>query len=340
SWTEGGADEKEAGVARWVFEHGRPAGFGTDTLPSAKGWHLPLRGSKGPVGVLAVALAEHAAPLLPSQRQLLETFVSQTALALERAKLAEEAASARLAAATERQRSALLSTLSHDLRTPLAAVTGAAATLLQDGGLPEDARRELLEAIREEADRLGRLVADLLELTRLESGTIEARKEWQPLEEVVGSALQRVEPMLGARDVKVDLPDAMLLVPIDAALLEHVFVNVLENAAKYTPPDSPIEVRARADADGAIVEVLDRGPGIPPEEAERIFDKFYRLPGEASPGTGLGLTVSRAIVQAHGGRMWVERRPGGGAAFRFTLPFGGAPPEPDRRESRDLGERP
>ncbi len=320
------ADPKELAVAAWVYANGLPAGRGTETLPAARGSYLPISGSGRPLGVLGLE-----APLgRPSVRQLAETLVAQTGVALERAGLAATAASARVSVETERMRSALLSTVSHDLRTPLASITGAAGAILSAGDAMDDAtRRGLLASIRDEGDRLGRLVSDLLDLTRLEGGALAVRKEWYPLEEVVASALQRTRPRLEGRDVRLDLPREVLLVRIDGVLLEQVVVNLLENAAKHTPAGSPVEIRLVSTEREASITVLDRGPGIPPGEEERIFEEFHRVDtGRPVEGAGLGLAVCRAIVRAHGGRIQATNRPGGGAAFRVTLPRDDAPPAP------------
>jgi two-component system sensor histidine kinase KdpD len=322
-------DEKDRGVVEWVWQHDQPAGMCTDTLPSAHALYVPLRGSRGKLGVLGVAPNEPRRFVDPDQRQLLETFASQAAGALERVRLAEEAQRAQVDMAAERMRSSLLSSVSHDLRTPLAVVTGAASTLLEDDArLGAPARRELLETIHEETKRLARVVSNLLDMTRLASGTLCVKKEWQPLEEVVGSALGRVEDRLGSRKVDVHLPEDLPLVPLDAVLLEQVLINLLENATKYTPEEQPIEISARAEDYRVVVEVADRGPGIPKDEVEHIFEKFYRLPrdGTKPGGTGLGLAICRGVVEAHGGKIWVENRDGGGAAFRFSLPIEGTPP--------------
>jgi two-component system sensor histidine kinase KdpD len=325
-----GAD-KEMAVARWVLENARPAGAGTDTLPGADGLYIPLSGRRGTMGVLAVALGKRPAPLEPSQRQLLDVFVNQAALALERAMLAQEAERAQVSAETERTRSTLLSSVSHDLRTPLAAVTGAATSLLDAGGtLGEAARRDLLETIRDEADHLNRIVANLLEITRLESGPVALRKEWYPLEDLIDAVAARIEPRLRGREVTLNLPDAILQVPLEATLVEQVLINLLENALKYTPAGSPLEISARAANGDVLVEVADRGPGIPPGEEERIFHRYYRAAATgAIAGSGLGLAVCRAAVEAHGGRIWATNREGGGAVFRFTLPIEGEPPAED-----------
>jgi two-component system sensor histidine kinase KdpD len=188
-------------------------------------------------------------------------------------------------------------------------------------------RKDLLETLSEEADRLNRLVNNLLEMTRLESGTLQVRKEWHPLEEVVGAALSRLAKPLGDRAVTTRLPADLSLVPIDDVLLEQVLINLLDNAMKHTPDGSPLEITACAEGGTVTVEIADRGPGLALGDEERVFDKFYRGPGLTSRGAGLGLAICRGIVEAHGGRTWAENRPGGGVAFRFTIPLTGTPPD-------------
>jgi two-component system sensor histidine kinase KdpD len=330
-----GADERERAVARWASEHAQEAGRGTQTLPGAQGFYLPLVGTRRTLGVLGVNLAQRREPPAPSQRQLLETYVAQTALALDRSLLVEEAAQATLAAERELTRSGLLSAVSHDLRTPLASIQGSATALLEEAGhLEPDARRELLETIRDESARLGRLVGDLLDLTRLESGEPRVRKEWHSVEELVGSALSRLEEPLRGREVRIDLPDEVLLVPADPLLAEQVLWNLLENAAKHTPPGTPVEVAARRVEGGVEMVVADRGPGIPPGEEQRIFEKFYRTAdGRRAAGAGLGLAICHAAARAHGGWIRAENRPGGGARFVLFLPAGEPPPRDPEADS-------
>jgi two-component system sensor histidine kinase KdpD len=317
------ASEREMAAARWVHENGRLAGHGTQTLPSAEGLYIPLIGTAGHLGVFAIAMAKRADPPTPSQWQVLETFVAQTALALERALLVQRSAIAQVAMETERTRGELLSAVTHDVRTPLAAIRGAAETLLDDQGrIGEAARREMLETVRDESQRLSRLIGELLDLTRLESGVLPARKEPYPVDELFDSALSRLERELAGRVITCDLPDEVLLVPVDAVLMEQVLFNLLENAAKYSAPGTPIDVRARREPEGVVLEVADRGPGLPVGQEEKVFEKFYRADdGSRAAGTGLGLTVCRAIVRAHGGTITAENRAGGGALFRVMLPF-------------------
>lgn len=310
-------DEKERSVAQWVFELGQSAGLGTQTLPVVDALYAPLIGAEGTVGVLRVQPRIRERLLIPDQMLLLEAFAHQIALALEVDRLQESARQADVRAETERLRSSLLSSISHDLRTPLAAILGSATSLLQDGG---GKGKELLENIRDEAERLSRLVHNLLETTRLESGAVHLKKELHSIEEVVGTALSRLEKSLGQREVKTALGEDLPLVPLDAILMEQVFVNLLDNAARHTPAATPIDVSARVTQDALVVEVSDRGPGLAPADLTRVFEKFYRAK-EAGAGAGLGLAICKAVIDAHGGRIWAENREGGGAAFRFSLPL-------------------
>jgi two-component system, OmpR family, sensor histidine kinase KdpD len=321
-------DAKERGVVEWVWANEKPAGLCTDTLPSSAGLYLPLRETRGRVGVLGVYPADRHRFVDPEQRALLDLFATQVASALERARLAEDAQRVQLQMQTERLRSSLLSSVSHDLRTPLAVITGAASVLTQtDPEVAPDVRRELSETIHEEAHRLNRLVRNLLDMTKITSGAMKVAKEWQPLEEVIGAVLDRMEDSLRGRPISVRLPKDLPLVPIDAVLIEQVFINILENAAKYTPKESPLDISAHKDGAAVVVDVGDRGPGIPPEHLVDIFEKFYRLPREGeSGGAGLGLAISRGIVEAHGGSIWAENREGGGAVFHFSIPIDGTPP--------------
>jgi two-component system sensor histidine kinase KdpD len=318
----------EQGVAEWVHDHGQAAGLGTETLPGAKGLYLPLKTSQGIVGVLGIYPQQPQRLVSPDQFHLLETFANQTSLAVERARLAEETEQTRVQIETERLRNSLLSSVSHDLRTPLSAITGAASTLIEKNEVldPQD-RLELAQMTYEEAERLNRLVGNLLDMTRLESGGVQLEKEWQPLEEVLGTTLGRLGKQMDNHPVTVHLPPDLPLVPFDSMLIEQVLVNLMENAIKYTPPGSPIEISASRGAHEMVVEVVDHGPGLPPGSEERVFDKFYRAQPANVRGVGLGLTICRGIVQAHGGRIWAENRLDGGAAFRFTLPLDSEPPE-------------
>ena len=315
----------EESIAQWVFDHGHKAGLRTDAHAEATALYLPLRGARETFGVLAV-LPELGSNMenrifLPEQQQLLEVFASQTALAIERTLSHRSAEETRVHMQTEQMRSSLLSAMSHDLRTPLASITGAASTLRsQNDRLPLETKQELLESISDEAERLSRLVGNLLDMTRFESGGVELRRDFYPLEEIVGTVLQRMEPQLQGRTVTTDLAENLPMVFVDDVLIGQVLWNLLENAAKYTPPGSPLELAAFDAPEAVIIEVRDRGPGIPPGEEERIFEKFYRGKSDNVRGAGLGLPICRAIVQAHRGTIQALGRQGGGTTFRISLP--------------------
>ncbi|MET0592126.1 MAG: sensor histidine kinase KdpD [Polyangiaceae bacterium] len=322
--------DKEEGVIRWVLAHRKAAGFGTTTLAGSSGLYLPLLAAGADataLGVLAVYASDAERLADPEQQRLADAFATQIAAAVERARLAEETERARVQIEAEQLRSTLLSSVSHDLRTPLAVMKGAASTLLaDDAALSSALRKDLHVALLEETERLERQVQNLLDMTRLESGSVRLKKEWYSLQEIVGATWSRMESRLAKRAVTIGV-DADLMVPVDNVLIEQVLGNLLENAAKYTPVGSPIDVTAARGDDEIVVSVADRGPGVPSDERELIFDKFHRGPSERTKGgVGLGLTICRAVVVAHGGRIWVEDRDGGGATFRFSLPLEGNPP--------------
>jgi two-component system sensor histidine kinase KdpD len=318
-------ETRELAVAEWSFRHEQRAGLGTDTLPGAAAVYLPLPGSEGPVGVLGVKPEASLVPLSPVRFDLLETLARLIAAPLERSRLATRAEQARVAAETERLRSTLLSSVSHDFRTPLAAITGAASSLRDERPLDHEARTELVHTIEEEAGRLDRLVTNLLHMTRLEAGEIRPARDWHSLEEIIGSAVRRMEPALDGRRLETTLSDDLPLLWIDATLVEQVFVNLLDNAARYTPPSSRIRISAHRHDDGVAVEVVDDGPGLPPGDELRVFEKFFRK-GGAQGGFGLGLSICRAAIEAHGGSIRAENQRPHGAVFRFTLPAAGEPP--------------
>jgi two-component system sensor histidine kinase KdpD len=325
-------DEKERAVAEWVWQHGKDAGLGTDTLPSATALYLPLEGSDGRLGVLGIVPAHESRLADEHDRQHLEAFIGQIAAALDRARLSVQAHQAQLRVEAEQLRNSLLSSVSHDLRTPLAVITGTATTLTDDR-LEPAVRHDLAETIVQEAERLNRLVRNLLDVTRLEAGALHVDKEWQPLEEVIGSSIAVVERLLGERPISTDV-SRELVAPFDAVLVQQVLVNLLENAAKYTAPNSAISITARRTDDEVEIVVADRGPGLPGGDEARIFEKFYRAEKGKGGGAGLGLTICKGVVTAHGGRIWAESRKGGGAAFHFTLPAAGAPPKLELPDSQ------
>ncbi len=318
----------EAAVARWVYDHSQAAGLSTTTLPNARGLYLPLAAAETNIGVLGVYPGQADRFTATDQLEFLQTVAHQMALAIERARLEAETERVQIEIETERLRNALLSSVSHDLRTPLASITGAVSSLLEDNNmLDSHTRHELAQVAFEEAERLNRLLSNLLEMTRLEAGSLEVRKEWQPLDEVVGTALSHLNPRLDGHTITTNIPPDLPPIPLDDALIAQVIINLLENAVKYTPAGSNILLSASADSTEALVEVADRGPGLPPGNEQRVFDKFYRVRPTTASGVGLGLTVCAGIIKVHGGRIWAENRPGGGAVFRFTLPLDGGPPE-------------
>ncbi len=322
-------NEQELGVAQWVYDHAEPAGLGTLTLPGARATYLPLMGTTGAIGVMGVLPERAPRWAEPDQRQLLEAFANQTALALERTLLAEQSAHDRRRADEERLRNALLSSVSHDLRTPLGVITGAVSTALETPDLTEPARRELLQSAQEEAQRLHRLVSNLLDITRLEAGSLDLHTEWTPMEEVVGAALNRKELAAEAHRVRVSLTEDLPLVAMDGVLMEQLLLNLLDNALKYSPPGSPVDIKAWAAGKSLTLSVSDQGPGIPPGEEERIFEKLAR--GQAAtnrPGAGLGLAICKGIATAHGGSIQAVNHPQGGAQFLVSLPLGTPPQIP------------
>ncbi len=311
-------------VAQWVADHGRRAGLGSDTLPAAPGLYVPLGRERGTVGVLAVLPSNVRRVLLPEQSHLLETFAGQIALALERAHLAEVAEQSSLAAERETLRNTLLASISHDLRTPLAVMAGAGSTLAQHGAsLNEATRIELARSIESKAREMSELVSNVLDLVRFESGQVQLRRDWQTLDDLVGSALSRDADKLAAYPVEVRLNPDLPPVYVDATLIVQLFVNLFDNIVKYTPPGTHVTVSAIADGGRGLLQVWvdDDGPGLPPGDPARLFDKFQRGSGEAAAvGVGLGLAICQAIVRAHGGSIEAQQRESGGARFAFTLP--------------------
>ena len=309
-------------IAQWVLDHGRKAGLGTDTLPAARGLYVPLSDDRERLGVLAVLPTNPRRVLLPEQLHLLETFAGQIGLALERARLAETAEGARLAAERESLRNTLLASISHDLRTPLAVLAGAGSMLAEHGAdLDAGTRVQLARSIEAKAREMSELVSNVLDLTRFESGQVALRRDWQTVDDLVGVALRGMDAKLAGYPVEIRLPADLPPVWVDAALVVQVFSNLFDNICKYTPVGTRVQVSANQD--GAFVRVLvdDDGPGLPPGDPARLFDKFQRGTEEgAIVGVGLGLAICQAIIRAHGGQIEVHGRPSGGARVEFTLP--------------------
>jgi two-component system, OmpR family, sensor histidine kinase KdpD len=316
-------DENELAVATWAYEYDQPAGRGTDTLPAASIRCQPLRTANGLVGVLGIRPRDAGHFLTSEQRQTLAAFTNQAALAIERAALAEQAQNAELLQATEKLQTALLNSISHDLRTPLVSITGALTSLdEQSDSLNEDNRRSLVLTAREEADRLNRLVGNLLSMTRIESGAIKLHLEPGDIQDVIGTALEQLGKRLTKHPVQVNVPIDYPLVLMDFTLIVQVLVNVLENAVKYSSENSLIEISADLLDDKARIQIADHGVGIPSEDLTRVFDKFYRVQRpESVSGTGLGLSISKGIVDIHHGRIYARAREEGGTVVTIELPL-------------------
>ncbi|TDP59723.1 DUF4118 domain-containing protein [Roseateles toxinivorans] len=326
-------DPPDLGTARWALDHGQAAGLATDTLPGSPWFYLPLQAPMRARGVLAVRPRDLASVMQPERRAQLDTYASIIGQALERVHYVEVAQDALVHIESERLRNSLLSALSHDLRTPLAVVYGLADTLAALPELPA-AGLDMAQALRQEAQRINAMVNKLLDMARLQSGAVQLRLEWQPIEEVVGSALQAMQPVLTGRNVSIALAPELPLVQLDAVLIERVLCNLLENAAKYTPAGTAIDISAEARDGELLLSVADHGPGLPAGREEQLFDKFTRGEKESStPGVGLGLAICRAIMQAHQGRIWAETAAGGGARFVLSLPLGTPPSLPDLEDA-------
>lgn len=319
-------------IARRVLQEPMDSNGRLNIVPANDALFLPLSGTEGPIGVLALSPIQPQQLLAAEERPLLTMIANQIGVALERDQLAVRAQQALVEAETERLRNSLLNSVSHDLRTPLAVITGASSALLKsDGRYDPETRHELYQTIFDDSNRLTHLVDNLLHMTRIESGTITVRKQLTPLDDVIGSAVRRAGDIRSTHVVTTVLPETLPLVPIDPVLIEQVLINLLENAARYVPSGSPIEISAHEDAGDVAIEVADRGLGLTPGDEERVFQKFFRGRGseDGHHGAGLGLTICRAIVEAHGGRIVAENRPGGGALFRFILPLEAVPSSVD-----------
>jgi two-component system, OmpR family, sensor histidine kinase KdpD len=314
-------DDADLAAARWCWEKNHPAGRGADTLPGAKRLFLPMQTGRGAVGVIGIDRDEPGPMLTPDQQRLLDALADQAALAIERVNLVEAVDRARLAVETDRLRSALLTSISHDLRTPLASILGSATSL--SGALDAATRDALARNIQDEAERLNRFIGNLLDMTRLESGPLPTRTSLTELSDVIGSALQRAGKVLASHAVQMRLEPNLPLLELDDVLFEQVLFNLLDNAAKYTPPGSRITISAWREGGQVKLQVLDEGHGIPPADLERIFDKFYRAggPDHRRAGTGLGLSICRGFIEAMGGTITAANRTDcAGAVFTIVLP--------------------
>jgi two-component system sensor histidine kinase KdpD len=313
----------ERGIARWAYENATTAGGGTGGAPRKRTRYFPFRTPEGVIGVLGVCLRRGADALTPAEEGQLSALVSQAAVAVQRAKLAEETRHLELMRQTEKFQSALLNSISHDLRTPLVSITGALTSVLEDdSGVDAAARKELLENASQEADRLNRIVGDLLDMARMEAGPLRVSRRPAELRDVLGASLEQLRARIGDRSVRIAIPKDYPEISIDFPFMMKAFYIVLDNALKFSPAGSPIDIVARVHRNEAEIVIRDRGSGIPEGDLTRIFEKFYRVehPHRAE-GTGLGLSICKGIIEAHGGRIAARNNPDGGAAFIVTLPL-------------------
>ncbi len=331
------AAELEIGIAQWAFDRATPAGIGTDTLPASTYFYLPLVAPMRTRGVLAIQPENRRWILIPEQRQQLDTFAALAAIALERVHYIEVAQDALVRMESERLRNSLLAALSHDLRTPLTSLVGLSESLTMSKPTLTSSQQELALALHDEALRMGNLVANLLDMARIQSGEVKLNLQWQEFEEVVGSALRASQSALGRHEIKTKLAHDLPLVRFDAVLIERVLCNLVENAAKYTPADSRIVIKAEISGLYLEVAIYDNGPGLPVGQEKAIFEKFTRGEREsATSGVGLGLAICRAIVEAHQGTIRAAHSPDGGASINFTLPLGTPPTMPDMNEGQTV----
>ena len=329
-------DGKEQAVAHWVLEHGLSAGKGTEILREASELIFPVKAEDKTLAVLAIKMNDEEEAISPEQRQLIEAFANLAAIAIIRVQLAEEAEQAKWLAESEKLHRALLNSISHDLRTPLASITGAATSLLAEGNVyTREAREVFLHTIKEEAQRMNRFVANLLDMVRLESGILKPKAEWCDIQDIIGVVLRAAKETLQQHILKVRIPPELPLVKADFILIEQVMVNLLENAIKYSSQDSAISISAYYHDNMLLITVADPGPAIPLIERDRVFDKFYRLHSSRHiSGTGLGLSICKGIIEAHGGQIWVESSPEYGNRFTFSLPVSELP---DMKEGEGNG---
>jgi two-component system sensor histidine kinase KdpD len=321
--------QPDLSIAQWVFDHNEMAGQGTYTLPGAKAIYFPLSSDENTVmGVLALLPVNLRRIFLPEQQKLLETFLRLIAQAIHRLRMAEQTKKTHMQMEAEQLRNSLLSSISHDLRTPLATIVGSASTLVDDGAhISRLDRLELSHAIYDEALRMSSLVNNILDMARLDAGVVDLNKQWHPVEEIVGTVLTRMQKHLGSRPIKVSIPPGLPMIYADSVMIEQVLINLLENALRYTPDRSALEVIVETSSEAVYISLADKGPGLPPGQENRLFEKFTRARHEAAQsGVGLGLAICRAIAEAHDGTMTAGNRPNGGAIFTLKLPLEQAPP--------------
>lgn len=335
---------RDWGAAEWAWENGRAAGWRSDTLPSASWLFLPLNTRGSTIGLLGVCFPEEHKPLIPDQWRLLEALVGQVAVAVERTNLVSDIEEARVEREAEQLRSALLSSVSHDLRTPLVSIIGSATSLMNyRDTLAESDRDQLISTILEESERLNRFVQNLLDMTRLGYGALQLKREWTDIREIAGRALRQLRRVLEQRNVTLDVPESLPAILVDPILMEQVFVNIIDNAAKYTADGGRILIRARQIGNNFVIRVVDDGPGIPPESRNAVFDIFYRVRAgdKQIAGTGLGLSICKGIIAAHGGRISAKDGIGDkGTTIEVTLPLTPMPPGETAEAERAAQQQP
>lgn len=335
------SDNKEHAVAQWVLEHGQPAGKGLEILGGSSSLFFPVKAEDRTLAVLAVKPDMEKGTLSSEQRQLIETFANLAAVAIIRLQFAKEAEQAKWLAESEKLHRALLNSISHDLRTPLASITGAVTSLLTGGSVYSQETKEIfLHTIREEAHRMNRFIANLLDMVRLESGILKPNMKWCDIQDIIGVVLKETRDAQQEHPLKINIPPDIPFVMADFILIEQVIMNLLENAVKYSPPGSEISISAHFHDRMLIVAVIDSGPAVPKIEQEHIFDKFYRLhSSKNTSGTGLGLSICKGIIEAHGGRIWVDSSSECGNRFTFSLPVSEQPSEQSyAKEGADHGD--
>ena len=320
-------DGNEMAAAIWSFQHQRAAGRGTDTLPNAGSRYVPLSTARGMVGVMALSAPAGTDGLSLEQERLLGAFADLAAVAIEGMHLADEAQDAQILSQvlkdTERLQTALLNSISHDLRTPLVSIIGVLSSLQEEGmGLDEAARRSMIQVARDEAERLNRLITNLLDVSRIEAGAMKVDRHPADVQEIVGAALEQLGEQARKRTIKLSVPPDLPFISLDSGLMVQALFNVIDNAIKYSPEGSPVEIAARQEGHDIVIAVADLGPGIPEKDRTHVFDKFYRIqrPDKVT-GTGLGLSICKGIVEAHGGSVAAENRIGGGTIIAITLPI-------------------
>ncbi len=324
-------DDKEWAVAQWAFEHGQAAGWSTDTLPSAAGLYIPLIGTAETVGILAYHPGTRRR-LLQEEENLLSTVARQLAISMERELLQERSREAERLAESERLYQTILNSISHEIRTPLTAIIGSASALQDDGIIANpESRAQLLRELTGNAERLNRVVTNLLDMSRLSSGILSLKRDWHDTNDLIAHALGEHRGILADRQVVTRVPETFPLIFVDFGMFEQALSNLLVNAAAYTPLGATIEIEAHADDEGIALSISDRGPGIPADSLPHLFDKFYRVPGTSAGGTGIGLAITKAIIEAHEGTITANNRPGGGVSFAIRLPIKPQPGVP--RES-------